>query len=297
MAEQTPDGISWAHYTFNTKWGCVEIGDDPACGPTEEFPQGARCYARIWAERCGYNDKPPADGKEKKLFPIWGQDALRRQFGEKHWNQLFEWNRKAHRRRLDEIRAIAVDSTKDIIMPNRDRVFVESMGDWAEGRPEQASDLERLWEIIRACESLDFLMLTKRTQLISKLCPIVDNPRVWQGTTVANKKWMNIRAPYLRDVQAIIKWFSMEPLVEAVDLPQWFLDMGPRAWVVVGGQSAMGQPQAEPIPFHEVGARRILAQCREAGVRFHMKQMSGRRKEELKAIPADLMIREYPEAA
>ena len=42
-------------------------------------------------------------------------------------------------------------------------------------------------------------------------------------------------------------------------------------------------------------ARYLRDQCRESGIRFHMKQMSGRTKAELTAIPEDLRIREFPE--
>lgn len=61
--------------------------------------------------------------------------------------------------------------------------------------------------------------------------------------------------------------------------------------MIVGGQSGNGAVHMNPE-----WPRRLRDQCLEAGVRFHMKQMSGRTKAELEAIPPDLMIRQYPEA-
>jgi hypothetical protein len=85
----------------------------------------------------------------------WGADAPRRFFGDAHWREPLKWNRKAE--------AAGV----------RRRVFCMSMGDWAEGRPDQHPHLERLWNpTILETPWLDWLMLTKRPQLITKLCPL-----------------------------------------------------------------------------------------------------------------------------
>ena len=258
--------ISWTNHTFNAWWGCSFVGGSPACAPPEGEP-GAVCYAKSWAERCGYSDTG-------SKFPIWGDDAERRFFGDKHWNEPLRWNRDA--REAGE----------------HARVFCMSMGDWAEGRLDQTIALQRLWALIETTESLDWLMLTKRPQLISKLCPLRDHPRVWQGITAENQHWLDIRWRHLRKVEAAIYWLSVEPLFGRLKLPADFLALGKRAWVIVGGQSGSGAVHMEPDH-----AREIRDQCLAHGVRFHMKQMSGTSKLELEAIPPDLLIRQYPEAA
>lgn len=260
--------ISWTHHTFNCWWGCTRIEGSPACGPADG-EDGAVCYAETWSERCGYSEPG-------SKFPIWGAKAQRRYFGDKHWNEPLTWDRKA--RSVDEMA----------------RVFCMSMGDWAEGRPDQSPHLERLWSVITLTENLHWLMLTKRPQLINKLCPphIKRNPRVWQGITAENQKWLDIRWDSLRRVEAEIYWLSVEPMFERLKLPADFLALGKRAWVICGGQS--GRKAAK---IDADWARDLRDQSMSHGVRFHMKQMSGNTKAELEAIPDDLLIREYPEVA
>ena len=70
MGENTT--ISWATHTFNAWWGCTKVGNSPACD---------NCYAETWAKRTG--------------FQIWGDDASRRYFSDKHWNEPLKWNKAA----------------------------------------------------------------------------------------------------------------------------------------------------------------------------------------------------------
>lgn len=236
MAEKT--AISWAHHTFNCWWGCVEVGGSPACGPAEG-KEGAPCYAKVWDARCGGDH--------------WGVDKLRRFFGDEHWNQLLKWNAAAEK--AGEHR----------------RVFVMSMGDWAEGRPDQHEHLERLWSLIPRCPWLDFLMLTKRPQLIHVLYPAewqrAPLPNVWMGTTAENQFWLDNRWEFLRRVDAAVHWFSMEPLFEKVVLPEDFLARGKQAFAITGGQSG-----GAAVPSHPDWFRSIRDQCCAAGVAYHHKQ-------------------------
>jgi protein gp37 len=229
-------GISWATSTFNLWWGCVEVGGSPACGGGEF---GDECYAKTWDHRMGGNH--------------WGSDAERRFFGDKHWNQPVEWNRKAEK------------------SGQRWRVFCMSMGDWAEGRPDQKASLERLWPLIKATPHLDWLMLTKRPQLITSLYPQEwqrnPQPNVWMGATCENQFWTDNRWEFLKRIDTAVYWFSMEPLFEAVKLPTDFLALGKRAWVIVGGQSGR-----IAHPLHPDWARSVRDQCLSAGVPFHFKQ-------------------------
>lgn len=255
--------ISWCTDSFSLWWGCTFVEGSRACAPAEGEP-GAICYAKTWAERTGFS-------KTGSHFPIWGAHEARRYFGDKHWDEPLKWNKEA---------------TKT---GERRRVFCMSMGDWAEGRPDQEPHLERLWDVVRITPMLDWLMLTKRPQLINKLCPIRYR-RLWHGTTTEDQNWLDIRWDHLKRVDSEICWLSVEPMFEPLKLPADFLRLGKRGWVICGGQSGNGAVHMNPD-----WARSLRDQCLDAGVRFHMKQMSGRTKEELQAIPADLMIRQYPE--
>ena len=227
------------------------------CSKVGGSPACDNCYAETWAKRTG--------------FAIWGDAAPRRYFGERHRLEPLKWNAKA----IKEDRRV--------------RVFCMSMGDWAEGRPEQAELLSILWGIVEQTPNLDWLMLTKRPQLIAKLCPLRNHPRVWQGITTETQAWLDLRWSHLRKVKSEIYWLSVEPMFESIKLPADFLALGSRAWVICGGESG-----AHARPINPSWCRSLRDQCLDSGVAFHMKQMSGRTKEELKAIPEDLMIRQYP---
>jgi protein gp37 len=255
--------ISWTTHTFNPWHGCTFIEGDPACAPPEG-EDGSVCYAKTWSERCGYSETGTH-------FPIWGANADRRYFGDKHWNEPLKWNAASEKSQ------------------ERARVFCMSMGDWAEGRPDQTEHLERLWRTIPQTPWLDWLMLTKRPQLINKLCPLRNHPTIWQGVTAVTQKWLDLRWEHLKRVEARVYWLSVEPLQERMKLPGDFLALASRAWVIVGGPSGTNIKPMDPG-----WARDLRDQCLDHGVAFHMKQMSGTTKKALEAIPSDLMIRQYP---
>jgi protein gp37 len=60
---------------------------------------------------------------------------------------------------------------------------------------------------------------------------------------------------------------SVEPLFEPIVLPDDFLALGKRAWVVCGGQSGPGA-----VPMRIEWVRSLRDQCVAAGVPFHFKQ-------------------------
>jgi protein gp37 len=105
-------------------------------------------------------------------------------------------------------------------------------------------------------------------------------PNVWLGTSVENQK-VKPRIDHLRQCPAAVRFLSLEPLLEDIGT----LDLSGIHWVVVGGESG---PHARPM--HPGWVRSVRDQCQEAGVSFFFKQMSKKAK-----IPADLMIRQFPE--
>ena len=116
-------------------------------------------------------------------------------------------------------------------------------------------------------------------------------PNVWLGVSVENQQAADERIPLLLETPAAHRWLSVEPLLEAVDLP-WlakrtrlglgdFRD-GERAitmsyeedidWVVVGGESG---PKAREMDL--VSLVLVMKQCEEANVPAYCKQDSGPR--------------------
>ena len=109
------------------------------------------------------------------------------------------------------------------------------------------------------------------------------------------------RVRQLRRVAARYRALSVEPLWSDVELPLEGID-----WVIVGGQSG-----ANSKPFEVEWARRIIAQCREAGASPFVKQLGAAPRVDGNPLnlvdghggdwteenwPADIRIRELPNA-
>lgn len=271
MADNTP--IEWCDHTFNPWWGCTKVS-----------PECDSCYAETGAIRYGWSETGAH-------FPIWGKDAQRRFFGDKHWEQPIKWDLDA------------------AIRGERDRVFCASYGDVLEDRPDLIGPRLRLQILIGACSNLDWLLLTKRPQNFTRLFDWADPypSNVWAMTTVGCKSslW---RIDALREVPARIRGLSIEPLLEDLGT----LNLGGIHWVIVGGESGHG---ARPCSLNWI--RSIVLQCASAGVACFVKQLGakpnhwfyGDHNKTIHPIrlkdrkggkplewPEDLRVRQFPEA-
>jgi protein gp37 len=142
------------------------------------------------------------------------------------------------------------------------------------------------------------LMLNRRTG------PMVDyftSPR-WSSNTIAywqTKFWLGFSAERQQEFDqrwqsdmrrvAALGWtvvVDIGPVMGPVVLPDDFLALGDRAWVIVTGCQGRHSDRYWLDPRW---ARSLRDQCRAAGVPFFMKQITGKRP-----IPPDLLIREFP---
>jgi len=208
---------------------------NPWWGCTKVSDACKHCYAEAWSKRVGQN--------------LWGIKAKRRFFGETHWSEPLKWN------------AEACDARE------RFRVFCASMADVFEDRRDLDEWRVKLWDLIDLTPALDWLLLTKRPEVVARLVPWggkwPDN--VWLGTTVEDQDAANARLPYLEALPANIRFISAEPLLGPVDLRPW---LGSTVnWVITGGESGPKARPSSPSWF-----RALLDQCRAAGVPFHFKQ-------------------------
>ena len=196
------------------------------------------CYAETFAHRM--------------KSEVWGHEAPRRFFGDKHWNEPLKWNRQAE------------------ISKARRRCFSGSMCDIMERRDDLIPHRQRLFQLVEDTKWLDWLLLTKRPQEFTKFLPQVwlDQPldNVWLMTTVESADYL-WRIKAMMEAPAVIYGVSMEPLLSAVTLPRELLERGNRAWVIVGGESGAAVRQSEVLWI-----RWLRDQCIEAGVPFHFKQ-------------------------
>lgn len=268
-------GIEWTDHSYNPWWGCEKVS--PACD---------RCYAESSAKRWGHD--------------IWGKDSPRRFFGDKHWNEPMKWE-------LEAIRA-----GKPAL------VFCASMADVLEDRKDLEPHRKRLWALIEATPHLRWLLLTKRPENYATMLPAgwLDKPRenVWIGTTAENQRRADERIGHLVKVPAVVRWLSVEPLLEEIDLSEHFRtallqetgkvdDRGIHMvcteaaplihWVIIGGESGFGTR-----PMDENWARRMIADCRKAGVAPFVKQLGGfpDKRHDITEFPDELRVREFPKA-
>lgn len=123
-------------------------------------------------------------------------------------------------------------------------------------------------------------------------------PNVHLGVSVENQKWASIRIPALLDVEAAVRFLSCEPLLGPVDLTAYLHGIG---WCIVGGESGRGSR-----PMDEEWVRRIIADCRDAGVPVFVKQLGSvwaqargadGKGGEPSYWPEDLRVREFPSSA
>lgn len=215
--------IEWTTHTFNPWWGCVKMS--PAC----KF-----CYAESWSKRLGQK--------------VWGINAERRFFGEKHWAEPLAWNREAQ-------------SSNE-----RPRVFCASMADVFEDRRDLDAERRKLWRLIEQTPALDWLLLTKRPDLVQALTPWDHRwpENVWIGTTTEDQEWADERLAALARIPARVRFISAEPLLGPIELGQWAQHIN---WVITGGESGPNARPSSPSWF-----RSLLNECMAADIPFHFKQ-------------------------
>ena len=109
-------------------------------------------------------------------------------------------------------------------------------------------------------------------------------PNVWLGVSVEDQKTVDERIPILLQTQAVVRFVSIEPLLEPVTFEGRTISipwaggkqMGGRDysellplldWIIVGGESG---PKARPM--HPDWVRSIRDQCKSAWVPFFFKQ-------------------------
>jgi len=215
---------------------------NPWWGCLKVSPACKHCYAQSWAQRLG--------------LELWGgKRTPRRFFSDAHWKEPLKWNLEARKE------------------GKRRRVFCASMADVFEDREDLKPWRERLWPIIEATESLDWLLLTKRPENVACSVPWKRKwpLNVWLGTTVENQKVAKQNIPLIVSIPAAVRFLSCEPLLGPMDLKKWLKPSGKNRrginWVIAGGESGH-----HSRPMNPVWVEDLRDQCLAAGVPFHFKQ-------------------------
>lgn len=257
--------ISWTDSTFNPWIGCTKVG--PACDG---------CYAEALMGEAG-RMKRVTWGKP-------GQRATHVRTAPSNWKQPVKWERQRAKALDDWLHG--ADNSIDPPAPHF--VFCASLADVFDNAvdPQWRRDL---FDLIRGTPHLTWLMLTKRPQNIIKLWsqtfadesgePLALTSDFWPrnaaiGFTAVTQPEMDrdsrhALAAYRALNPAFLFW-SGEPLLERVIIPDDLLALGGQFWAITGGETDQGAHKARPS--HPDWFRQIRDQCAAAGVPYHHKQ-------------------------
>jgi len=168
-------------------------------------------------------------------------------------------------------------------------IFVNSMSDlFHEKVPDDY--IKKVVKIMIEANWHTYQVLTKRSERMSYLLNTqlrfaADQPHIWWGVSVENRKNGLPRITDLRRAPVKVRFLSIEPLLES--LPKLRLDgIG---WVIVGGESGAG---ARVIRKEWV--RSIRDQCKKNKVPFFFKQWGGIRKHQTGRILDGKIYSEFP---
>ena len=144
--------------------------------------------------------------------------------------------------------------------------FVNSMSDlFHEEIPDDF--LDQVFDVIRRTPQHTYQILTKRADRLPQYfqnrgCP----QNLWLGVSVEDRQYGVPRIDYLRQVDAHIRFLSVEPLLEDIG----DIDLRGIHWVIVGGESGH-----HARPMREEWVANVKAQADAAGSAFFFKQWGG----------------------
>ncbi|MGO9323531.1 MAG: DUF5131 family protein [Terracidiphilus sp.] len=206
---------------------------NPVRGCTKISPGCAHCYAERFAERFrGVPGHPFEQGFDLRLVPQKLDDPLR-------------WKKPK-------------------------KVFVNSMSDlFHEGVPDDY--IAEVAEVMVRADWHTYQILTKRSArmrdlLKTRLRVAASKPHIWWGVSVENKKFGLPRIAHLRSSPAVVRFLSVEPLLEDLGT----VNLTGINWVIVGGESGIGAR-----PMERKWAVSIRRQCRLYRIPFFFKQWGG----------------------
>lgn len=191
---------------------------------------------------------------------------------------------------------------KRLVLPSKwarpRNVFVNSMGDLFHEQVEFGNVRVLMEEMQKHCQHT-YMILTKRPERMKEFFDlwdptggIVDYANIWLGVTAENQKMAEERIKILQSIPCAIRFVSVEPQLEEVNLQRclnlyghdgapcctekhgwhqlhdhWVKHHPTISWVICGAESG---PKRRP--FDMDWARSLRDQCQAAGVPFFFKQ-------------------------
>ena len=218
----------------NIEW--TDATWNPVRGCTKISPGCKHCYAETFAERFrGVKGHPYEQGFDLRLVPEKLAEPLR-------------WRKP---------KVIFVNSMSDLFHDQVPDAYIESVA-----------------RVMVAAKWHTYQVLTKRSErlrklLNSRLSFAANQPHIWWGVSVEDRKYGLPRVRDLSKAPAAVRFLSVEPLLEELGP----VNLDGIDWMIVGGESGAG---ARPMAKEWVLS--LLQQCRQQRVKFFFKQWGGVRK-------------------
>jgi protein gp37 len=169
-------------------------------------------------------------------------------------------------------------------------IFVNSMSDLFHDLVPD-SYIVAVARVMVAAKWHTYQVLTKRSArlrdlLNTKLRFAAEQPHIWWGVSVEDKKYGLPRIEDLRNTSARIRFLSVEPLLE--DLGR--VNLRGVDWMIVGGESGAGAR-----PMKKEWVLRLRDQCQRNEIPFFFKQWGGVRKKKAGRRLGGKTYDEFPE--
>ena len=125
----------------------------------------------------------------------------------------------------------------------------------------------------------------------------IEVKNIWLGVSIENQQTADERIPLLLQTPAAVRWLSIEPLLDTINLdPVQMMDNRNRGravidWVVVGCESGAKKRECK-IEWIES----IVEQCKQADIPVFVKQIqiNSNVVKDIQQFPLHLRVREYP---
>jgi len=175
-----------------------------------------------------------------------------------------------------------VTVNKDFDKPRRFKepsmVFVCPWSDFFLDDPVANANRDDAWSIMRKYSQHVFWITTKREENIARMLPRDwPLPNVWLGVSTENQHWADKRMDALRRIQIheeSLRFVCAEPLLGPIKFagPSSLKDFG---WVISGGERGNRKHPPRLDPQLDQWFLDLAAQCKDAGVPFHLMQRGG----------------------
>ena len=246
----------------NSKIQWTDATWNPVIGCSHASPGCGHCWAERMATRCASNPVTPQYRGLVRDGHWTGETRL----VERALEQPLHWRRPR-------------------------RIFVCSMGDLFHGAVDDR-EIERVLSVMAEAPQHTYLLLTKRADRMRSHAPRVPMRNVWLGVTAEDQARADERIPILLDTPAAVRFVSVEPMLEAVDmsaflggpyvaLPGDRVEPSRNAgidWIISGCESGPGARDCDLDWM-----RSLRDQCVAAGVPYFLKQADMATEEEPRA--------------